>query len=489
MSDLLAALADVAVRGGALVGVAMLISLAMRRSSAAARHAVVALGILSHLLVPVVPITGLHVRLPYPASDRDVVAQSLAAAPATAPIRPPDGSWSVATDPAEPGGEPAPVDLAWVLGLTWLGVAAVVLGRYAAGLFKVALLRAGGRPLRNEVPGQVISAAARAAGLRRSPEIRFADVSMPIACGIVRSTVLLPEAAANWSASRLRMVLVHEMAHVRRRDVAVQGLAQLVCALFWFDPLLWLARDRLRAEAESAADDVVLRAGTPPDQYVLELVSLLREGGRDPLPASTASIGRAFGARARRTLDPYLHREAVRRRSLVAGFLTTLAVTLVLGGLVPAATSAGGNPAAVGLPSGCAWRPDGRHVNRWTEATGRLAWQVAWEGENCEVELFAESGAVLADGILAPVDGGRVVVRVRRGATVDSAVLVRDGHGRFEITASPGLAGRAGLAAWLPAFAHEVALHTAYDAPQRVDALLGEGGVSAVLATANAARG
>jgi len=356
-------------------------------------------------------------------------------------------------------------------------------------MVRVVRLRASARPPQGELSGRAITAAAREAGLRRPPEVCFADVSMPVACGIVRPAVLLPEAAAGWSTSRLRMVLVHEMAHVRRRDVAAQGLAQVACALFWFDPLLWWARARLRADAESAADDAVLRAGTPADRYVLELVRLLRESAPAPLPAAAASIGRGLGARARRALDPHLQRDGVRRLPLTAGLLLTLAATFVLGAATPTATGPGVDRAVDGLASGCAWRPDGRHVNRWTVTAGRPIWQVSWEGGDCDVEMVAEPDAVMAGGILAPVVDGRVTVRLRRGADVDSAALVRDVRGGLEITASPGLARGVPLVAWLRAFADEIALHTAFEAPQRVDSLLHAGGVPAVLAFADATQG
>lgn len=491
MSPLLAALAGAAVRGGALVAVALVASQALRRSSAALRHSVVLAGILAQLLVPFVPRVVPQVRLPYPASDGAVVERTLTGASATAtPVEPPGAGWDV--DARLLGADPVsgPVDFAWLLGLVWAAVASGILGRYLVGVAGAARLRAGARsPTTAELPPRLVAGAARAAGLSRPPEVRFADLATPIACGLVRRAVLLPPAAADWSAARLRMVLVHEMAHLRRRDVATQGLAQVACAIFWFDPLLWWARARLRAAAESAADDSVLSDGTPPDRYVMELVRLVRESLPARVPLAAASVARGLSERAHRALDPRLERGAARRRPLLAGLGLMFAATLLLGAATPTPRSRADGGLIDGIASGCAWQTDGRHVNRWTEEDGRPRWQVLWEGEDCAVEFLAEPGASLAAGILAPVTGGRVSVRVRRGAAVDSAVLLRDERGALRTTASPDLARGAPLAAWLRAFADEVALHTAFDAVPRVDELLEAGGVAAVIARADAARG
>ena len=61
---------------------------------------------------------------------------------------------------------------------------------------------------------------------------------MPVTCGIVRQVVLLPEDADQWSISMRRIVLLHEFSHIKRRDCLTQTLAQVACALHWFNPLV-----------------------------------------------------------------------------------------------------------------------------------------------------------------------------------------------------------------------------------------------------------
>jgi bla regulator protein blaR1 len=85
--------------------------------------------------------------------------------------------------------------------------------------------------------------------------------------GIVYPVVLLPDDADSWPEERRRFVLVHEMAHVKRLDALTQLAGQLALALFWFDPLMWVANRRMQLEREHACDDYVLRHGTAPSKY------------------------------------------------------------------------------------------------------------------------------------------------------------------------------------------------------------------------------
>ncbi len=89
----------------------------------------------------------------------------------------------------------------------------------------------------------------------------------PLVWGLLRPVVVLPPEAVGWDERESRLVLVHELAHVKRRDNLVQSLALLNCALHWFNPLTWIAERRLRIEQEKSCDDLVLASGAAPSEY------------------------------------------------------------------------------------------------------------------------------------------------------------------------------------------------------------------------------
>ena len=101
-------------------------------------------------------------------------------------------------------------------------------------------------------------------------------IHSPAAAGITRPCVFLPPQAIDWDRDRLRVVLLHEVGHLKRRDLWTQWLSQLVCALYWFHPLVWFLGRKLHHLREFACDHTVLNAGAEPSHYARELVELAR---------------------------------------------------------------------------------------------------------------------------------------------------------------------------------------------------------------------
>jgi beta-lactamase regulating signal transducer with metallopeptidase domain len=114
-------------------------------------------------------------------------------------------------------------------------------------------------------------------GLRRAPALLLSSEDlMPLTWGWLWPRVLLPAEATNWPVEKCRVVLLHELAHVKRRDCLTQFVAELICALFWVNPLVWLAAHQMCVERERACDDLVLNGGCRPSDYATQLLDIAR---------------------------------------------------------------------------------------------------------------------------------------------------------------------------------------------------------------------
>lgn len=109
----------------------------------------------------------------------------------------------------------------------------------------------------------------------RSPELLISHrLEVPLTCGALRPRILLPAAARTWSRERRTAVLLHELAHIRRRDVAIQMAIYVIAAFWWFQPLVWILQRAVRKESELACDSEALAKGCRPSAYAAELLAI-----------------------------------------------------------------------------------------------------------------------------------------------------------------------------------------------------------------------
>jgi HEAT repeat protein len=164
---------------------------------------------------------------------------------------------------------------------------------------------------------------------------------MPVAAGIVRPSVIMPADADAWSESRLRIVLLHELAHVKRRDCLTHLVAQAACAVYWFNPLAWIAAKRIRTERERACDDLVIAAGTRGSDYADQLLEIARAMQGDRFPGLLAGGSLAMAHRSQlegrliAILDPRVPRVAVSRLRAAAAVALCCAAVAPLGAIQP----------------------------------------------------------------------------------------------------------------------------------------------------------
>ena len=184
---------------------------------------------------------------------------------------------------------------------------------------------------------------------RRVTVLESADAPVPLACGILRSAIVLPRGAMAWPEARLRTVLWHELAHIRRYDLEVQALVQAACCLYWFHPLAWIAARRLRQERERACDDVVLASGTAAHDYAADLVDLARGVAARWRAWTAPAMAEAtdLESRIRTLFDQRRNRRPLDARTAAAIGATALALLLPMASLTVHAQAARGALAGV----------------------------------------------------------------------------------------------------------------------------------------------
>jgi beta-lactamase regulating signal transducer with metallopeptidase domain len=334
--------ASLLVSGAARTSVVLLLALAAcalmswprLRSSAAARRALLVVALVGSLIVPVIAALGPAWRIETPPALSAFTALSHESAREGLV---PDGSATalVAVGASAAGKSASAVasghlDLATSLLVVWLvGVFALLARAVGSRLAVARLVREGER---FPVSGAEV-------------DVRLCDeLESPAVAGIVHPTVLLPRSAPGWSAERMRVVLVHELAHVHGQDALAQLVADVACALHWFNPLAWMVAARLRIERELAADDAVLAAGILPSSYAAELLAV-----------AGASRAGALAMAERTTLGDRVVAilAAGRARSPLAARGTTLLAvgSVVVGGVAACASPSTSAPPTTPVPT------------------------------------------------------------------------------------------------------------------------------------------
>jgi HEAT repeat protein/beta-lactamase regulating signal transducer with metallopeptidase domain len=357
-------LADAVVKATLVLTMAAAAAFALRRASAALRHLVWTVGLCSALALPLLTLSLPKWQMPIfsvaatPAAQPNTMRQSASEEPRTSPdLRPVPSRTSTATRemPVEsemtPGaslGVPAAQTITWQQALfaTWLLGASVVFARLLTGL--AAVLWLSRRTQRVTDAPWLPLARGLAAGLGVTPRLRFlrsGHATMPIAAGVFRPSVIMPADADTWPESRLRIVLLHELAHVKRRDCLTHLIAQAACALHWFNPLAWVAARRVRTERERACDDLVLASGTRGSDYADQLLEIARGMQSDRFPGLLAGASLAMAHRSQlegrliAILDPRVPRVGLSRARAMGVVALSFAAVAPLGALQPWTTN------------------------------------------------------------------------------------------------------------------------------------------------------
>jgi TonB family protein len=278
-------LATALVRSGLLALLVLLAWALLRRRSAAFRHLILAAGIAASALV--VPVSLLLPQFSLHLPQWDVPSPTLLTAGQLARIGGdrPFGPSAIVEGPGRREASSSAIDpLAAIWAAGTLGGLLLI----AVRMRRLTRLTRRAEPFIDSRWQTLVFELAARYRIRQPIEVRRTSTPDIVATwGLRRPRVLVPSGASEWSEDWVRVVLSHELAHVARRDWAMQVLAEILRAAVWLNPLLWILCSRMRRESESACDDIVVSLGVPARTYAAYLVAIARacRGDRGPLPA------------------------------------------------------------------------------------------------------------------------------------------------------------------------------------------------------------
>ena len=374
-SAILNVVAVAALKAGVILAIAGLVNLAWRSASAAARHLVWTVAVAASLAVPALTIALSQLDAPrievsawtparaaiHPSSFVPAVAahpEPLATVaensrPVFEPIvQRPSSEVSLhdasrpeiqVLESAAPPSVPAPVDWGALLLQLWIAGIVVALLPLIVAIVRVRSLARSARPARTMRWIALIAGTKPIAHLANRVRIlESTETAMPMTWGILRPTLLVPSNTDRWPDWQCRDILLHELAHIERRDCLTQMVAQIACAVYWFNPLAWIAASRMKVERELACDDRVISAGSRASDYASNLLDVARSLRAPSLTSHTAiAMARPsqLSGRLLAVLDTRRNRRRVTRQIAAGTSFAAAVLVLPLASLTTASTA------------------------------------------------------------------------------------------------------------------------------------------------------
>ena len=342
-SRVVVVLIGAAVRGAILLLLAAVVVRLWPRASAAQRHVVWAVVCCSLLLLPVLPLVvpTWQVSVPVlPAIVAPLVDRVQETDPHTVSLAAGAVSRHITVDVDKPA-SPLLSEAAWLmlfLGVCWGSGTVVSLAVLADSQRRVRRLVSEALPLTDAHMLDVLTRARSTGRVTRRVPVKLHVSTVPMMCGILWPTIVLPATSRTWTDDRLYNILLHELAHIQRYDCLTQTVAFLACAVYWYNPLVWMAVGKLQTEQEQACDDVVLNAGSRPREYATDLLELT-QAFQSTRALSLAALPFArpseLQTRMQSIVDRCRYRSAMSRWGVLAVWSAGLGVMYPLIGITP----------------------------------------------------------------------------------------------------------------------------------------------------------
>ncbi len=302
-------LVELATRSLILAAIGLGLRFALLRSSAHARANVLAITMGGLVLLPLalIVLPRLHVTV----AQHEIIESALPSSGMIANVEP-------------------SFTFPWML--VYSACVAILLARVAISLFKFKRLEQGFVHASASLTERVLVLAVRAREVFLCP-----TGEPPMTWGLLHPKIALPAESEEWIEPQLRSVVLHEDAHIRRKDWAVMIGFRAAAAAYWFNPLVWLLQKFYELDSERAADDFVLAHGVDAPEYAGRLVEVAKtlRHQRTRIPAVTMARSHRLNGRVASILSTKTQRGMLKgwTRISVLGLLVTGAVAT--GTIVP----------------------------------------------------------------------------------------------------------------------------------------------------------
>lgn len=250
------------------------------------------------------------------------------------------GNQVITGNPGSHSTEPTTTQHPWqwqtIATTIWLAGTCLMLLRLFFSMLRCRRLERGAKPLTGSSWSQLLTALQTELKTSRPVLLlRHHEIHSPTAWGIHHARIALPASAESWDSETRSYVLSHELTHVVRRDSLFRCVGEICRALFWFNPLIWVALKRFHLAEERAADHTVMALGGQPTGYANLLVRFATQFSlANPILSASAM---AKPSTVRRRLESVLKPDAefrIPRRSSLAPMLAIVGTTgLIMGGL------------------------------------------------------------------------------------------------------------------------------------------------------------
>jgi len=319
----------------ALIG--RLVMAALPKASAATRYLVAVTTFISMLVTPLVAVSGIEWKLallpPERAAKADVRDADDTTLAKDALVR------SLPQPVAKTIGFVESLQAGWRgwLLLVLAATSVAFLGRMIVGVIAIAFVTKGASEVADDELIRDLDRSCELLGVDGVVRLLASNrVNVPLTWGIRRPVLLLPAEALEWSRERLRVIFLHELAHLRRSDAVTLLITRGATALYWFHPLAWSLDRAARRECEQACDDLVLASGTRASDYADHLLEIARALPKhDPFGAVTLAMSRRSQLEGRllSILHPHASRSTVSRRLAVAAAIVAGIIVLPVAAL------------------------------------------------------------------------------------------------------------------------------------------------------------